>query len=76
MKRHAYSNYVVALTECDCCKAEVTEVCGGCRQTVCEPCHEHIQCTRCEGSGLQGHGGLLASEAECTWCNGTGEGSL
>lgn len=30
-------------------------------------------CSRCDGSGVAGHGGLLASEAECGKCAGTGE---
>jgi hypothetical protein len=40
---HLYLRYVVAVTVCDCCESEVTEVCGECPAsvTLCEPCHGH-----------------------------------
>lgn len=37
------------------------------------PDDDQNTCPRCDGTGMAGHGGLLASEAECGHCNGTGE---
>lgn len=43
------------------------------RETLEHDSDEDVTCGWCDGSGVRGHGGLLASEDECTKCEGTGE---
>lgn len=39
LRKHKFDNFVVLLDVCDECSSEITEVCGDCIDTVCEPCH-------------------------------------
>jgi hypothetical protein len=42
IKKHQFDTFVVLIDVCDDCKGEVTEVCGDCIDTVCEPYHAKL----------------------------------